>query len=132
MERTILIIDDDENDALIAQRVLSKIDPGIKAKVATSGEDGLSLLRGDHPLPGMILLDLKMRGMDGIEFLRRVRRDDSLSHIPVIIVTHSTLDADTKEAYEAGATSFLHKAFDVDQFGAELKKIMEKWMLKVD
>lgn len=128
--KTVLIIDDDENDALIAQRVLSKIAPGIQTKSATSGEEGLALLQGEGPLPAMILLDLKMRGMDGIEVLRRVRRDVRLGRIPVIIITHSTLESDRRDAHNAGADSFLHKSVDVDQFGDDLKKVLEEWLRK--
>ncbi len=67
MSRTVLIIDDNENDILITKRVLSKMGRDIKVEAALNGEAGLELLQGGHPLPTLILLDLKMPGMDGIE-----------------------------------------------------------------
>ena len=76
----------------------------------------------------MILLDLKMPGMNGFDTLRIIRADERLKHIPVIIVTSSSLEADEKEGYEAGADGFLHKAFDIDQFAGDIEDILKRWL----
>jgi DNA-binding response OmpR family regulator len=83
-------------------------------------------------LPSLILLDLKMPGMSGFDTLRIIRADKLMKHIPVIIVTSSSLEADKKMGYETGADGFLHKAFDIDQFERDLKSMLERWLHKPD
>jgi CheY-like chemotaxis protein len=128
MERTVLIIDDNEDDVLIAERVLSGIGGNIRTEAASSGEAGLALLRGGKALPALILLDLKMPGMGGIEVLQRIRGDKDMRHIPVVVVTHSDLMADVAASYKAGANAVLRKAVDVDQFRKEVKRVLERWV----
>ncbi len=128
MSQTVLIIDDNENDILITKRVLSKMGRDIKVKAALSGEAGLELLHSGNPLPTLILLDLKMPGMDGIEVLRRIRHDKSLKHIPISVITHSALESDVTASYESGANSVLHKALDIDRFGKEIARLLERCM----
>jgi two-component system response regulator len=128
MEQTLLIIDDEEDDVLITERVLSEMGREIRIKVANSGPAALALLQDREELPALILLDRKMPGMDGLGVLRRIRADKSLSHIPVVIVSHSTLESDVTEAYAAGADSVLHKALDLDQFSRDIESVLERWL----
>jgi CheY-like chemotaxis protein len=124
--QTILIIDDNEDDILLTELVLSRIAPQFRRVIAHKGERGLALLRDGRPLPAMILLDLKMPGMSGFDVLREIRADSRLQHIPVIVVTSSALEADEKEACSAGATSFLHKSFDMDQFSRNIESLLKR------
>jgi CheY-like chemotaxis protein len=126
MKQTVLIIDDDENDVLIAKRVLSKIDREIKTAVALNGAAGLEFLRSGIELPALILLDLKMPGMSGFDTLRQIRADDLLKSALVIVVTSSYLESDMTEAYASGADCFLYKTLDTDQFTRDLKLIVER------
>lgn len=126
--RTILIIDDNWDDVLIMKRVLTRISPEIRTEIATSGEAGLALLRDSKPPPSLILLDLNMPGMSGVDALCQIRGDDRLKDIPVVVVTHSALESDEKEAYAAGADSFLHKAFDMDQFHRDIESAVRQWL----
>ena len=128
MTPTVFIIDDDADDVLITRRVLSKLGREIRAEVASSGEAGLTSLHDGRPLPELILLDLKMPGMDGLEVLHNIRSDDSLKHIPVVVLTNSTLESDEKAAYRAGANSFVHKSFDLDRFGSDIKTLLDHWL----
>ncbi len=128
MEKTILIIDDNEDDILITERVLSKIAPQVRREVAHRGEAGLALLRDGRPLPSLILLDLKMPGMSGFDVLREIRADKRLMHIPVIVVTSSALETDEKAACEAGANCFLHKAFDMNQFSRDIASLLRRYL----
>jgi CheY-like chemotaxis protein len=91
-----------------------------------SGDESLAFLRDASALPSLILLDLKMVGMDGIEVLRRIRSDSSLANIPVVIVTHSALESDRKDAYRAGATEFLQKSLAIDRFSEDLRSVLER------
>ena len=127
-QRRVLIIDDNQDDVLITKRVLSKLGPEIRTEVAPNGMAGISSLRSGKDLPAMILLDLKMPGMSGFDTLRQIRAEERLKNIPVVVVTSSSLETDVKEAYAAGADSFLHKAFDLDQFSRDLKHLLERWL----
>jgi CheY-like chemotaxis protein len=128
MEPTVLIIDDSEDDILLTKMVLSKIGRKIRTESASSGEAGLAALRDGSALPAMILLDLKMPGMDGFDVLRAIRADGRLCRIPVIIVTHSDLESDQEASFKNGANSFLNKSVDLDQFTKHIRNELEKWI----
>jgi CheY-like chemotaxis protein len=128
MQQTVLIIDDSKDDVLITKRVLSKIRPEIRTEVASSGSDGLTLLRNAGELPALILLDLKMPGMSGFDMLRLIRADAHMKDIPVVVVTSSSLEADEKQSYTSGANGFLHKAIDTDQFTGDIRHLLERWL----
>jgi len=128
MVYTVLVVDDDPDDLEITRRALAKIGCGATCMSACRGEDALALLRGRAELPALILLDLKMPGMNGIDTLRNIRSDDRLKHIPVVIVTNSTLDSDRNAALSAGADGFVHKEFDMDQFGRDMKSLLDRWL----
>jgi two-component system response regulator len=128
MSYTVLVVDDDPDDLEITRRALAKIGCGVTCMTACRGEDALALLRGRGELPSLILLDLKMPGMNGIDTLRQIRADGRLKHIPVIMVTNSTLESDRSAALAAGANAFLHKAFDLDQYGRDIQDQLERWV----
>jgi CheY-like chemotaxis protein len=128
LQPTILIIDDGEDDVLLMKIVLSRIRRDLKTEVALSGEAGLALLRRGEASPQLILLDLKMPNMSGIEVLQKIRGDAGLRGIPVVMITNSTLESDKMAAVEAGADSFLHKATDLDQFRKDMERILARWL----
>jgi CheY-like chemotaxis protein len=128
MSYTVLVVDDDPDDLEITRRALARIECGVTCMTACRGEDALALLRGLSDLPALILLDLKMPGMNGIDTLRQIRSDDRVKNIPVVIVTNSTLESDRKSALAAGANAFLHKAFDMDQFTRDIQGQLDRWM----
>ncbi len=126
--RLVLIIDDDPDDVEITKRVLIRSGRDVTVQAAPSGEAALQSLRSGGDLPSLILIDLKMCGMSGIDTVRRIRADGRLKHIPLIIVTNSTLEADMRNAYDAGADSFIHKAFDIDEFGRRVREHLDSWL----
>jgi CheY-like chemotaxis protein len=128
MPHSILIVDDDPDDTEITRRVLLKTGRDIRVTAVAGGEHAMRLLHEGGDLPSLIFLDLKMCGMSGIEVLGLIRADERLKHIPLIIVTNSTLEADMREAYDAGADSFVHKAFDIEQFSKEIEAHLECWL----
>lgn len=128
MEPTILIIDDSEDDILLTKMVLSKLDRKIRAESALSGETGLAALRDGSALPAVVMLDLKMPGMDGLDVLRAIRADGRFCRLPVIIVTHSDLESDRDASFKSGANSFLNKSVDLGQFTTEIRSELEKWL----
>lgn len=124
----ILIIDDNPNDIYLAKRALSKAGFEVEVEAVMHGEAALELLRNEDDLPSLILLDLNMPGMSGIDTLRQIRADCRVSNITVIIATNSPLESDKNESYAAGADDFLNKAFDMDRFGRDIKSVLERWL----
>jgi two-component system response regulator len=126
---TVLVVDDNADDLEFTRRALLKAGRGgLKVRSAVRGESALAVLREEEELPSLILLDLKMPGMSGIDALRQIRADERLRRIPVVILTNSTLESDEQEAYREGADGFLHKAFDIDQFEREIKAALLAWL----
>ena len=128
MQPTILIIDDNEDDVLLTQFVLSKTGRELRTEVAPSGETGLARIEGGKTLPNLILLDMKMPGLDGIEVLRKIRSDERLNGIPVVIISHSDLVSDKQASLQAGADSFMHKSPDLDQFKKDIERLLDFWL----
>jgi two-component system, response regulator len=124
----ILIVDDDPNDTFLTKRALSKSGFEVEVETAVGGECAIELLRNKDDIPSLILLDLKMPGMSGVDTLRQIRADSRLRNVRVIIVTNSLLESDKEESYAAGADGFLNKAFDRDQVGGDLESILERWL----
>jgi CheY-like chemotaxis protein len=128
MQQKILIVDDNPDDREITKIILAE--RGYKGEVEAVGrcEAALDLLRQGCNLPSLILLDLKTYGMGGINALRQIRADRRFDHIPVIIVTASSLDADKQEAHNAGADYFLRKAFDIDKFSEDVDALLKRFL----
>ena len=106
-----------------------------KVHVAGSGEEALEFLFGQgkyadkdlFPLPNLILLDLKMPGINGFEVLRRIKNTEKLKRIPVIILTSSREDGDRALSYDIGANSYLLKPVSFSGFTETVKKIDDYW-----
>ena len=130
MERKLLIIDDDENDVLITKSILSKIEPSVRFEAASSGEEGLACLREGTFSPALVLLDVKMPGMSGIDVLRKIRANKKLNRIPVVMVTHSIVKNDLVASYKFGANSILLKTGDTDQFRRCISNLIERFMVE--
>ena len=119
-----LLIEDSADDAILVQRSFSRgnvLNPVISLQ---SAEDGMSYLLGvgpykdrkEFPLPSLILLDLKLPGMDGFEFLRWLRVQPALKALRVIVLTSSERVRDIDLAYKLGANSYLIKPLDFERF----------------
>ena len=109
---------------------LSMIGCEFRTKSVSTGEQALDFLKAGEQLPNMILLDLKMPGMGGIETLRRIRADKRLKNIPVVVVTCSILESDIETTRKAGATGFIHKAIRIQEFSEDLGRHVKCWIAK--
>lgn len=125
---TILIIDDEFDDIELATIALNESRPDIDVKSALGGIPALALLRSRGDKSELILLDLKMPGMNGIEVLRAIRADDRVKEIPVVVVTSSSLKSDRVKAIAAGANDYIQKPMSLDQFIQDLKPILHRWL----
>ncbi|HMK56740.1 MAG TPA: response regulator [Dissulfurispiraceae bacterium] len=128
MASTILIIDDDADDMELTVIAIESLRPDVKVQSAYGGREAIDLIHAGHPLPNLILLDLKMPGMNGIDTLSELRRDDRLSRIPVVVVTSSSLESDRSASLDAGANDFMHKAFDMTAFSLEMEAVLSKYL----
>ena len=118
----ILLVEDDSNDVLLIRRAFAKaaisnpvhtVEDGDAAVAYLAGE-GTYADRGDHPLPGVVLLDLKLPRRSGLEVLAWVRQVPGLRRLPIVVLTSSRESSDVNRAYDLGANSYLVKpvAFD--------------------
>lgn len=108
----IVLADDDAGDVRLARRALERARVANDLTVVCDGQALLDHLRGPGPLPDLILLDLNMPIMGGIEALDLIRHDAELAHIPVVVLTSSNADADVLSTYSLGANSFINKPVD--------------------
>ncbi|MGN6638543.1 MAG: response regulator [Mucilaginibacter sp.] len=114
-KKVILLVEDDELDVISVQRSLKKLGDDYELITAYNGIEALNILRGKNGkqpldlLPDLILLDINMPKMNGIEFLRVLRSDDDLKHIRVFVMTTSGEEHDRKEMVELGISGYLIK-----------------------
>ncbi|MBC8054233.1 MAG: response regulator [Sphingobacteriaceae bacterium] len=113
-KNVILLVDDDELDVISVQRSLKKLDSEYELFTAYNGIEALEMLQkqvneGVHHLPDVILLDLNMPKMNGIEFLRVIRADENLKHLKVFVMTTSGEEADRKTTEQLGISGYLIK-----------------------
>lgn len=126
--RTILLIDDDRVDILTVKRAMRDIGVKNPLDVANNGEEGLDYLTNPaHPRPGIILLDINMPKMNGIEFLQEREKNISLKMIPVIVLTSSDEDQDRLATYQHSIAGYMVKPVDYNQFVEMMKKINGYW-----
>ncbi len=124
----ILIVDDSPTDIELTTIALEAIEGEIKVCSATDGKSALSMLKDGRGLPALILLDLKMPGMDGVEVLREIRAADRLKELPVVVVTSSALESDRSDAIAAGANCYIQKPLALAQYSKDLEYIVHRWL----
>jgi CheY-like chemotaxis protein len=127
----ILLIEDDEDHVFLIRRALRDLD-GVKVvvDVAMTGEQALEALGRDRAtgnLPGLVLLDLRMPGMDGFEVLRRIRGQDGLRALPVVALTSSEREDDREQALRLGVTWYVCKPVDWARFRTEVQQVVSLW-----
>jgi CheY-like chemotaxis protein len=136
-EVDILLVEDDPNDRDLALHALRRENLANKIFVARDGEEALDFLfcRGafaqrsiDHP-PKIVLLDLKLPKVDGIEVLRQIKSDPRTRTIPVVILTSSKEERDLVMGYNLGANSYIQKPVDFEQFRNTVKQVGLYWLL---
>lgn len=124
----ILLVEDDEGDVELVRVALAAL-PGtpVNLRVAGDGEEALSLLRGDGPRPGIVLLDLNLPRKSGREVLAEVRADPRLRALPVVVLTTSDRELDIREAYALGANCYVCKPFGLDALVRTMSAIIGFW-----
>lgn len=128
--KTILLVEDDQVDAMTVKRALRDIKVTNKLDIVCDGEEALVFLRNpENEYPGIILLDLNMPRMNGIEFLTVVKKDALLKRIPVIVLTTSDGDQDKINSFDLGVSGYMIKPLDYIKFVEVMKTINMYWTL---
>ena len=134
-QTSLLLLDDDEVDVMTVKRAFKKNNITNPLYVAVNGVEALAMLRGKEMpklLPGqrrLILLDLNMPKMGGIEFLRELRADPELRALPVIVLTTSNEDKDKVEAYNLNVAGYIIKPVTFSKFVEAMGTLNKYWML---
>ena len=129
-KRPILLVEDDEVDAMTVKRALQELKVTNRVDVAANGEEALKLLRDpQHENPCIILLDLNMPKMPGLEFLRIIKQDEKLKRIPVVVLTTSHDEQDKIESFDLSVAGYMIKPVDYWQFVEVVKTINLYWTL---
>jgi len=117
----VLIVEDNEKNLKLVRDVLQV--KGYETIEAVTGEDGVALAR--ERKPDLILMDIQLPGINGIDALKALRADAATAHIPAIAVTASVMQQDRKLITEAGFDAYLSKPLDLREFLATVKKLLE-------
>lgn len=136
-EVEILIVEDNPSDVELTLRTLKRHNLANHIEVMRDGAEALDFLFRTGPYAGttlsvnpkVILLDLKLPKIDGLEVLRRIRERDELRKIPVVILTSSREDRDLERAYELGANSYVVKPVDFNEFVHSIAQLGLYWLL---
>ncbi len=128
--RRILLIEDDRVDAITIKRILGELNAGDRLDIVSDGEQALEFLRDPvQHRPSIILLDLNMPRMNGIEFLQLVKNHARLKMIPVIVVTTSNGEQDISDSFRLGAAGYMIKPVDYQKFVEIITTIDRYWSL---
>jgi two-component system, response regulator len=135
VSKTILLVEDNPDDEALTLRAVRKHVPHA-IMVARDGAEALDFLfgTGSHAgrdltaAPLLVLLDLKLPKVNGLEVLRRIRGDNRTRSIPVVVFTSSTEEQDILDSYRLGANSYIRKPVDYSQFCEDMKQVMTYWL----
>jgi CheY-like chemotaxis protein len=130
------LVEDDPNDALLVRMAFQRTRSGIPLIILPNGLEAVNYLKGEgvyadrakYPIPDIILLDLRMPLMSGFEVLHWIRERPGLKRLPVIVLTSSVQEADARNAYEAGANSYLVKPTDFNELVDSIKNLGDFWL----
>jgi two-component system response regulator len=130
----ILLVEDNPNDLELALHAFKKHNFVNNIEVARDGQEALDYLFGapgrcPGALPRVVLLDLKLPKVDGLEVLRQIRAHPTLRHLPVVILTSSREECDVVESYDLGVNSYIVKPVDFNQFVETVQTLGLYWLL---
>lgn len=134
---SILLVEDEEAHAELTVRAIRKAGNANRVDVVSDGEEALDYLfndkkyadRSKYPTPGLILLDIKLPGIDGLDVLQKIKQEPNLRKIPVIILTTSEREEDIARSYDYHANSYLTKPVGFKEFEEKIRQIDFYWML---
>ena len=137
MEKMILLVEDNPNDEELTLRALRKANIANEVSIARDGQEALDFLfctgkyAGREPpaMPAVVLLDLKLPKLDGIDVLQRIRADPRTKLVPVVVLTSSSEDEDMVRSYQSGANSYVRKPIEFSAFANAVTQLGMYWVL---
>ncbi len=133
-DKIILLVEDNADDVKLALRALKMHRVTNPVVVARDGVEALEYLLGpgsaipEKPLPALVLLDLKLPRIDGLETLQRIRAEERTRWLPVVVLTTSSEESDMLASYRLGANSYLRKPVDYEQFTQVVGRLAAYWL----
>jgi CheY-like chemotaxis protein len=135
-DRTILLVEDNEDDVVLIQRALRKGGIDAPVHVAWDGDEAIEYLSGTgkyqdsvhYPLPTVVLLDIRLPRRNGLEVLEWVKNHEALALLPVVMFTNSAEDVDIRQAYKLGANSYLKKPYTLSETTTLLQTVSAYWL----
>jgi DNA-binding response OmpR family regulator len=133
-ERMIFLVEDDPDHEALTIRALKKANIANNIKVARDGEEAIQMLFGESKeplayLPQVILLDLKLPKIDGLEVLRRIRESERHRMLPVVILTSSDEESDVIRSYKLGVNSYIRKPVNFTDFAEATRQLGMYWLV---
>lgn len=127
----ILLVEDNADDAVLARRALARCGLPVSLEVAADGMAALDLLTGTppHAIPDLVILDLKLPRLGGLDLLARLRAAPATNLLPIVVLTTSLEDRDVREAYRRGANSYLRKPVSFDEFTEMVRHLVHYWVV---
>ena len=130
--KSILLVEDNPDDVLLTKRAFKKKNIRNQLIVAEDGPEALDMLYGEEASqtvkPELILLDLKLPRMDGLQVLQRIKSEESTKHVPVVVLTTSSEDRDINKSYDLGANSYILKPVNFETFLNAVGQLGEYWL----
>ena len=129
--KTILLVEDNADDEQLTLRALRQSDIPNMIRVARDGAEAIDFLFGKDALalPDLVLLDLKLPKISGLEVLQKIRSEDRSRALPVVILTSSDEERDIVKSYDLGANSYIRKPVDFDEFIDAVRQLGMYWLL---
>jgi len=133
---TILVVDDSADDVTLLRLAMKQAGFNNPLEAVTDADQAVQYLKGEgryadrkrHPLPALVLLDLKLPNRSGIEVLAWLRQQPGIQDLPVIVLSNSYYDTDIRKAYHAGANSFIVKPLGLDEMAEKIKAMGVFWL----
>jgi len=128
--KLILLVEDDPDHEALTIRALKKSNMVNEVRVARDGEEAVNLLCGENPLkPQVILLDLKLPKLDGLEVLKRIREREETRTLPVVVLTSSDEERDVVRSYQLGVNSYIRKPVNFNDFAEATRQLGMYWLV---